>query len=127
MVEKDKTTESEPFLIVKFYLNKPIEFFKDSLKTEEKEKEEEKTSNSSESKMPKLLTIKETAKWLKEQYPDVKLTESAIRYMVKTGQISAILIGATKKKYLVNIEKFIKFLNNPTQANEDENRSNKNT
>lgn len=46
-------------------------------------------------------TIREAAAWFKSQDPQTCLTETAIRTLVRTGQVPSVRIG---KKYLVTLE-----------------------
>lgn len=46
-------------------------------------------------------TIREAAAWFKAQDPDTALTETAIRTLVRTGQVPSARVG---NKYLVTIE-----------------------
>lgn len=55
------------------------------------------------SEIPKMRTIAETAK-------ETGLTENFIRRLCLTGQIVNVRAG---KKYLVNLDRFIEFLNAP--------------
>lgn len=59
-------------------------------------------------KIPNLKTIKETAKLL-------GLPEYFVRQKVKSGEIVAISAG---RKMLVNVDRFIEYLNSATQPPE---------
>ena len=52
-------------------------------------------------------TIKEAAAHYREMDPDTALTETAIRMLLRTGQVPSIRIG---KKYLVTLEALDAFL-----------------
>ena len=55
----------------------------------------------------RMRTIKETMKHIKENDPDTKLTEHALRGMVKSGRIPSNYAG---RKYLINIDLLDQFL-----------------
>lgn len=52
-------------------------------------------------------TIREAAAWFKSQDPQTCLTETAIRTLVRTGQVPSVRIG---KKYLVTLEALQEYL-----------------
>ncbi len=52
-------------------------------------------------------TIKEAATWFKAQDPDTALTETAIRRLVRTGEVPSVRVG---RKYLVNLEALESYL-----------------
>ena len=51
--------------------------------------------------MPRMRTIDETFKHIKEADPETKLTEHAFRKMVQNGRIPSNFAG---RKYLINID-----------------------
>ena len=57
--------------------------------------------------LPKMRTIKEVSELLKKEDPNTKLTERALRYLIITGELPAVKIGA---KYLVALEVLEAFL-----------------
>ena len=52
-------------------------------------------------------TIREAAAWFKSQDPQTCLTETAIRTLVRTGQVPCVRVG---KKYLVTLEALEEYL-----------------
>lgn len=52
-------------------------------------------------------TIREAAAWFKVQDPDTALTETAIRRLVRTGEVPSVRVG---RKYLVNLEALESYL-----------------
>ena len=52
-------------------------------------------------------TIREAAAWFREQDPETSLTETAIRTLLRTGQVPCIRVG---KKYLVTLEALESYL-----------------
>ena len=54
------------------------------------------------SNVPRIRSIRETAKFFKKMDPETQLTENTIRIMVSNGVIPAFKTG---KKYLINVEK----------------------
>jgi len=61
-------------------------------------------------KLPTMLTAKETAAYCKEHGLD-KITEFRIRQLAISGEIVCVRAGV---KYLINLEKFIEYLNSNT-------------
>ena len=57
--------------------------------------------------LPRMRTIPETIKMLREYDPETCLTETALRRMVLTNQIPYTRVG---KKYLINVDTLICFL-----------------
>ncbi len=51
--------------------------------------------------LPRMRTIGETIRLLREQDPDTCLTETALRRMVITGEIPSVRVG---KKYLICLD-----------------------
>lgn len=51
--------------------------------------------------MPRMRTIEQTAAYLRDNDPDCALTKTALRRMVKTGQIPSVKIG---EKSLLNLD-----------------------
>ena len=60
---------------------------------------------------PKMRTISEAMKWLRESDPETAFTENALRQMIVAGQFPSVRIG---KKYLVNLEVLSDFLRGST-------------
>ena len=52
-------------------------------------------------------TIHEAAAWFKEQDPETALTETAIRRIVRSGEVPSTRIG---RKYLVSLEALASYL-----------------
>lgn len=52
-------------------------------------------------------TIREAAAWFKAQDPDTALTETAIRRLVRSGEVPSVRVG---RKYLVNLEALESYL-----------------
>ena len=62
--------------------------------------------------LPRMRTITETIRLLKEQDPDTCLTETALRRMVISGELpSVVKVGS---KYLINVDRLINYLNEGT-------------
>ena len=59
-------------------------------------------------------TIREAAAWFKSQDPQTCLTETAIRTLVRTGQVPCVRVG---KKYLVTLEALEEYLSGGKTAN----------
>ncbi|MBQ9662376.1 MAG: helix-turn-helix domain-containing protein [Oscillospiraceae bacterium] len=57
--------------------------------------------------LPRMRTIPETIKLLREYDPGTSLTETALRRMVLTNQIPYTRVG---KKYLINVDALIRYL-----------------
>ena len=57
------------------------------------------------SNVPRIRSIRETAKFFKKMDPETQLTENTIRIMVSNGVIPAFKTG---KKYLINVDLLIK-------------------
>ena len=58
-------------------------------------------------------TIREAAAWFKAQDPGTALTETAIRRLVRTGEVPSIRIG---RKYLVSLEALESYLTDTVGA-----------
>ena len=63
--------------------------------------------------LPRMRTIAETIRLLREQDPDTCLTETALRRMVITGEIPSVRVG---KKYLIDIDHVGEHLRGTTTA-----------
>lgn len=61
--------------------------------------------------LPRMRTIPETIRLLRECDPETCLTETALRRMVLTNQIPYTRVG---KKYLINVDALIRFLSGET-------------
>lgn len=57
--------------------------------------------------MIRTRTIREAAVYFRESDPDISLTETAIRTLLRTGAVPCARVG---KKYLVSIEALEKYL-----------------
>lgn len=64
--------------------------------------------------IPRMRTIKETIAELKEIDPGTAITEYRIRDLVNSGQIVYVKAG---NKILINFDRFLEFLSNPTSNN----------
>ena len=60
---------------------------------------------------PRMRTIKETISELKQIDPNTAITEYYIRDLVSGGRIVYVKAG---RKILINFDKFLEFLSNPT-------------
>ena len=58
-----------------------------------------------------MRTITESIAAIREADPQTAFTETALRRMVKKGEIPSVKSGC---KYLVNLDVLIDYLNNPT-------------
>ena len=61
--------------------------------------------------MPRIRSIRETAKILKEMDPNTELTEATIRKMIAEGTIPALKTGT---KYLINVDLVIDMFGSAT-------------
>lgn len=61
--------------------------------------------------MTKMRTINQAIIELKTEDPGTCLTRNALRQMVLTGKVSAVMVGS---KYLLNMEALQSYLNSPT-------------
>ena len=61
--------------------------------------------------MARMRTLPETAAYLKEQDPQTAVTLTALRRMVKTGELSYVTVGV---KRLINLDVLISHLGNET-------------
>jgi len=59
--------------------------------------------------MARMRTLTETAAYLKEQDPQTAVTLTALRRMVKTGELPSITVGV---KRLINLDVLISHLSN---------------
>ena len=66
--------------------------------------------------LPRMRTINETIKHLRENDPDCALTPWALRAMVKNGRIPSNKIG---KKHLINIDLLDQYLQNDAASYSD--------
>lgn len=64
--------------------------------------------------IPRMRTIKEAIAELKEIDPGTAITEYRIRDLVNSGQIVHVKAG---NKILINFDRFLEFLSNPTSSN----------
>ena len=61
--------------------------------------------------LPKMRTISEAFKAIQEADSQTNFTPTALRRMIKTGEIPSVRVGS---KYLVNLDILFDYLNNPT-------------
>lgn len=66
------------------------------------------------SNVPRIRSIRDTAKMFKEMDPKTEITESTLRTMIAEGTIPALKTG---NKYLINVDLLIKmFYGENTEA-----------
>lgn len=65
--------------------------------------------------IPKMRTIQELVKEIKQLDNDTQITVSAIRRLVRENKIKSVRVG---NKTLINLEHCIDYLNNPDDFNE---------
>lgn len=58
----------------------------------------------------RMRTINEAIAAIKEADPQTAFTQSALRRMIRSGEIPSVHIG---RKYLVNLDTLFDYLNNP--------------
>lgn len=63
--------------------------------------------------MPRIRSIKETAKIFKEMDANTELTESTIRKMISEGTIPALKTGT---KYLINVDLLLDMFGKPVNG-----------
>lgn len=63
--------------------------------------------------MPRIRSIRDTAKFFKEMDPNTELTEATIRKMIAEGTIPAMKTGT---KYLVNVDLLLDMFGNPADG-----------
>lgn len=64
-------------------------------------------STETKTTVPRMRTIKELAQLVKAEDPDTRITPTAIRRFIITGQLPHVMVG---NKYLVSVEVFNDFL-----------------
>lgn len=57
-----------------------------------------------------MRTISEAAAYIKSNDPETAFTQTALRRMVKSGELPSVKIGA---KFLVNLDTVLDYLQNP--------------
>ena len=57
--------------------------------------------------MPKMRSIRETARIFKEMDPDTQITETTLRKMIAEGTIPVVKTGV---KFLINVDRLIEIL-----------------
>jgi len=62
--------------------------------------------------MTRMRTIAEAIREVKKADPQTAFTQTALRRMIKTGEIPSIRAGS---KYLVNLEVLFDYLSNPAR------------
>jgi len=60
--------------------------------------------------LARMRTIAEAIQEVKKSDPQTALTQTALRRMIKTGEIPSIRAGC---KYLINLDILFEYLNNP--------------
>ncbi len=68
-------------------------------------------------KIPRMRTVSEAARELKKLDPSTAVTEYHIRRLVKSGKLPRMKAG---KKYLVNFDTLLDYLENPRDGLRDE-------
>lgn len=63
----------------------------------------------------RVRTIKEAVKYFKEMDPNTALRETALRRLIKRGDIPAVWVG---RKQLVSIESIEEFLSGPSRESQ---------
>jgi len=58
----------------------------------------------------RMRTISETIAAIREADPQTAFTQTALRRMIKTGEVPSVRVGA---KYLVNLDTLFDYLSNP--------------
>ena len=66
--------------------------------------------------LPKMRTIKELAKLLKEEDPQTAMSERGIRSLAVSGQIPCVRVGT---KILISLEAFNRCMNGETKEPEE--------
>ena len=64
----------------------------------------------------RMRTISEAIKAIKEYDPQTAFTQTALRRMIKTGEIPSVRVG---HKNLVNLDVLFEYLNKPTNQAAD--------
>lgn len=72
--------------------------------------------------IPKMRTIQELVKEIKQLDNDTQITVSAIRRLVRENKIKSVRIG---NKTLINLDYCIDYLNNPQASEENEDKNQK--
>lgn len=57
--------------------------------------------------MPKMRSIRETARIFKEMDPDTQITETTLRKMIAEGTIPVVKTGV---KFLINVDRLLEIL-----------------
>ena len=63
----------------------------------------------------RMRTITEAISAIRETDPKTSFTQTALRRMIKTGEVPSVRVGT---KYLVNLDILFDYLNNPTEQSE---------
>ena len=63
--------------------------------------------------MPRMRSIRDTARLFKEMDPDTEITECTLRKMIAQGSIPAFKTGT---KYLVNVDLLLDMFGNPADG-----------
>ena len=77
-------------------------------------------NNVSPLKVPKMRTIKECINEIKELDPHTAVTEYHLRQLTSTGVIPRVKAG---KKYLINLDTVLEYLQNPTAEKFNQNNN----
>lgn len=72
--------------------------------------------------IPRMRTIQELVKEIKQLDNDTQITVSAIRRLVRENKIKSVSIG---NKTLINLDYCIDYLNNPQASDEHEDKNQK--
>ncbi|MFV0342623.1 MAG: hypothetical protein ACK5JH_06975 [Anaerocolumna sp.] len=68
-------------------------------------------------KLPRMRSIKETAKYFKDLDPETQITESTIRRLISEGTIPVVKSGV---KFLLNLDLLIDYLSGENQISKEE-------
>lgn len=68
--------------------------------------------------MPRIRSVRETARIFKEMDQDTEITESTLRKMIASGTIPYVKSG---NKYLLNVDLLLEILENPTKKEVESN------
>ena len=71
--------------------------------------------------MARMRTIRQTMQYIKEKDSDTAITEWGLRQLVKCGKLKTHRAG---QKYLINLDNFIEYLDNPPTEEEEESENN---
>lgn len=63
--------------------------------------------------MPRMRSIRDTARLFKEMDPDTEITECTLRKMIAQGSIPAFKTGT---KYLINVDQLVEMFGAPSNG-----------